>query len=74
MTHVDLSNSFWSFLLLEGSEGAFRFRLSGKLWDMKRLPFGWKYSLVICKELLGSLVRYPVPPKLCLFIILMTSF
>ena len=40
MTHVDLSNAFWSFLLPVGSEGMFRFRFGEKLWDMKRLPFG----------------------------------
>ena len=48
MTHVDLSNAFWSFLLPAGSEGMFRFRFGGKLLDMKWLPFGRKYSPVIC--------------------------
>ena len=61
--HVDLSNAVWSFLLPEGSEGMFRFRFGGKLWDMKRLPFGWKHSLVICQELLGSPVRDLIPPE-----------
>ena len=40
----------------------FRFRFGGKLWDMKRLPFGWKYSPVICQRLLGSLVQDLIPP------------
>ena len=66
MTHVDLSNAFWSFFLPEGSEGMFRFRYGGKLWDMKRLPFTWKYSPVICQELLGSLVRDLIPPEVLL--------
>ena len=66
LTHVDLSNAFWSFLLPAGSEGMFRFRFWGKLWDMKRLPFGWKYSLVICQQLLGSLVRDLIPPDILL--------
>ena len=32
MTHVDLFDAFWSFLLPAGSEGMFRFRFGGKLW------------------------------------------
>ena len=66
LTHVDLSNAFWSFLLPAGSEGMFRFRFGGKLWDMKRHPFGWKYSPVICQQLLGSLVRDLIPPDILL--------
>ena len=54
LTHVDLSNDFWSFLLPEGVRGMFRFRFGGRLWDMERLPFGWKYSPVLCQELLGA--------------------
>ena len=66
MTPVDMSNAFWSFLLPEGSEGMFRFRFGGKLWDMKRFPFGWKYLPVTCQELLGLLVRDLIPPDLLL--------
>ena len=40
MTPVDLSYALWSFLLLEGCEGMFRFRFGWKLWDMKCVPFG----------------------------------
>ena len=63
MPHVDLSNAFCSFLLPTGSEGMFRFRFGGQLWDMKRSPFGWKYSPVICQQLLGCLENDLVPPK-----------
>ena len=66
MTHLDLSNAFWSFLLLVGSEGMFRFRFGGNLWGTKRLPFAWKYSPVICQRLLGPLVRDPIPPDILL--------
>ena len=52
--------------LLGCLEGMFRFRFGGKLWDMKRLPFGWKYLPVICQRLLGSLVRDLVPPDVLL--------
>ena len=31
-----------------------------------RLPFGWKYSPVICQRLLGSLVRDLIPPDILL--------
>ena len=63
---MDLSNAFWSVLLPAWFEGRFRFRFGGKLWDMKRLPFGWKYSPVICQQLLGSLVRDLIPPDILL--------
>ena len=33
---------------------------------MKRLPFGWKFSPVICQRLLGSLVRDLIPPDVLL--------
>ena len=66
MTHVDLFTGFWSFLLPGGSEGMFRFRFGGKLWDMKRLPFGWKYSPVICQQLLGSLGQDLIPHEILL--------
>ena len=51
MTHGDLSNAFWSFLLFVWSEGMFRFRFGAKLWDMKQLPFGRKYSPVTYQEI-----------------------
>ena len=66
MTHVDLSNTVWGFLLSARFEGMFRFRFGGELWDMKRLPFGWKYSPVTCQRLLGSLVRDLIPPDILL--------
>ena len=66
MTHVDLSNAFRSFLLPAGSEGMFRFRFGGRLWDMKRLPFGWKYSPFICQQQLGSLVQGLIPHDILL--------
>ena len=66
LTHVDLSNAFWSFLLPEGAREMFRFRFGGPLWDMQRLPIGWKYSPVLCQELLGGLVRDLIPPEVLL--------
>ena len=61
MTHFDLSNAFWIFLLPAGPEGMFRFRFGGQLWDVKGLLFGWKYSQVICQQLLGPLVQDLIP-------------
>ena len=46
--------------------GMFSFRFSGKLWDMKRLRFGWNYSPVICQEFLGVLVGDLIPPEVLL--------
>ena len=66
MTHVDLSNTFWSFFLPTSSEGMFRFSFGEKLWDMKSLPVNWKYWPVICQRLFGSFVRDLNPPDVLL--------
>ena len=49
-THVDLSNAFWSFVLPPHARRAFRFRATrgGTVYSLDRLPFGWKYSPIIC--------------------------
>ena len=44
----------------------FRFRFGGRLWDMKRLRFGWKYSPVICQQWRGSLVQDLIPHDILL--------
>ena len=49
----DLKNTFWSFVPPLKAEKAFRFgfRLGGGacvLYRMRRMPFGWKYSPLVC--------------------------
>ena len=54
-THIDISNCFWSFLLPEHLQDAFRISLggkSGKNISILRLPFGWKYSPILCQRIL----------------------
>ena len=47
--HVDLSNAFWSLVLPAHARRAFCFRATGGgVYSRDRLPFGWKYSSIIC--------------------------
>ena len=57
-THVDLSNAFWSFVLPPHARRAFRFRATGggTVYSLDRLPFGWKYSPIICQFALSEIV------------------
>ena len=45
-TRIDLTNTFWSFVLPEGVDTAFRARIrpGGPVGGATRLPFGWKFS------------------------------
>ena len=49
-THVDLKNAFWRFVPPESPHTVFRMRpgSSGRVVGLGRLPFGWKYSPLIC--------------------------
>ena len=58
-THIDLTNAFWSFILPEGVDRAFRARVrpGGPVVGATRLPFGWKFSPYLCQRILGDLLR-----------------
>ena len=62
-THIDLTNAFWSFILPEGVDRAFRARVrpGGPVVGATRLPFGWKFSPYLCQRILGDLLRKLVP-------------
>ena len=62
-THIDLTNAFWSFILPEGVDRAFRARVrpGGPVVAATRLPFGWKFSPYLCQRILGGLLRRLVP-------------
>ena len=58
-THVDISNCYWGFRLPKEFEEAFRLSLGnlgegleGETFALLRLPFGWKFSPVLCQRVL----------------------
>ena len=58
MCHIDLSNCFWSLRLPETFWGAFRISDGeGGVLSFKCLPFGWKYSPILCQKVLERLVE-----------------
>ena len=55
-THIDLTNAFWSFVVPEGVDTAFRARMrpGGPVVGATRLSFGWKFSPYLCQRILGT--------------------
>ena len=51
-THVDLGNAFWSMVLPKEFCRAFRLKLGDKNVSLMRVPFGWKFSPVLCQRVL----------------------
>ena len=58
MCHNDLGNCFWSLRLPETFWGAFRIA-DGEagILSFRCLPFGWKYSPILCQKVLERLVE-----------------
>ena len=67
-THVDLSNVFWSSVLPAHARRVFRFRATGggTVYSLDRLPFGWKYSPIICEFALSEIVTLLIPEGIVL--------
>ena len=58
MCHIDLNHCFWSLRLPEAFWGAFRISDGeGGVLSFRCLPFGWKYSLILCQKVLERLVE-----------------
>ena len=58
MCHIDLSICFWSLRLREAFWGAFRISDGkGGVLSFTCLPFGWKYSPILCQKVLKRLVE-----------------
>ena len=60
-THVELKNTFWSLVPPPKAEQVFRFgfRPGGGahvLYWMRRMPFGWKCSALVCQVALQRVV------------------
>ena len=51
--HIDLTNAFWSLTLPEPYKNSFRVRIDGKSYTFSCLPFGWRFSPVICQYVLA---------------------
>ena len=51
--HIDLTNAFWSLTLPEPYKNSFRVRIDGKSYAFSCLPFGWRFSPVICQYVLA---------------------
>ena len=61
-THVDISNCYWGFILPKRFWDSFRFfdasvEGGGETISILRLPFGWKYSPVLCQRVLQYFIR-----------------
>ena len=61
-THVDISNCYWGFVLPERFWDSFRFfdasvEGGGEVISILRLPFGWKYSPVLCQRVLQYFIK-----------------
>ena len=53
-----LSNRFWSLRLPEASWGAFRVSDGeGGVFSFRCLPFGWKYSAILCQKVFERLIE-----------------
>ena len=58
MCHIDLSNCFWSLRLPKTFWGAFRISDGeGGVLSFRCLPFGGKYSPILCQKVLERLVE-----------------
>ena len=61
-THVDISNCYWGFVLPDRFWASFRFSDAsveggGETISILRLPFGWKYSPVLCQRILQYFIK-----------------
>ena len=56
----DVSNCYWSILMPKRWRDIFQVSISGQNYAWSSLPFGWKYSPVICQCLMGALAENSV--------------
>ena len=55
--HIDLTNAFWPLTLPEPYKNSFRVRIDGKSYAFSCLPFGCRFSPVICQYVLAFVAR-----------------
>ena len=71
-THIDLKNTLWSFALPPKASRAFRFgfRPGGGprvVYRMRRMPFGWKFSPLLCQLALQKVIEGIIPLHMIIF-------
>ena len=57
MIKFDVSNCYWSILMPKRWRDIFQVSISGQNYAWSSLPYGWKYSPVICQRLMGALAE-----------------
>ena len=60
MIKFDVSNCYWSILMPKRWRDIFRVSVSGQSYAWSSVPFGWKYSPVICQRLMGAVAENSV--------------
>ena len=60
MNKFDVSNCYWSILMPKRWRDMFQVSVSLQSYAWSSLPFGWKYSAVICQRLMGALAENSV--------------
>ena len=56
--HIDLTNAFWSLTLPEHHKNNFRVCIDGTTYAFSCLPFGWRFSPVICQYVLAFVTSF----------------
>jgi hypothetical protein len=56
MASFDLSKFYWSTLINPSHRRYFHFRIDGKMWQWRALPFGYKNSMQIMYRLMAPVV------------------
>ena len=69
MAKLDLSNCFWSLRLPRSWVGEFSVCVGDAQYVWQSLPFGWKYSPLLCQKLVYNVVRTSVWWLLVLFFV-----
>ena len=60
MIKFDVSNCYWSILMPKRWRDIFQVSVSGQSYAWSSLPFGYKYSPVMCQRLMGALAENSV--------------
>jgi len=56
LTKIDLANCYWSILIPPEVQGHFSLSAGTTVYATRRLPFGWKWSPVLCQQFVHSLL------------------
>ena len=65
-TKLDISNMFWSVLLLPEHSTGFRFHVRGVTYAIPGLPFGWSASPSMAVDVLAAYLTLHFPAEVIL--------